>query len=504
MRRTLPLIVCLAFAFLSFVPLSAPVAAQQQLPAGFVGRWQGTMVVRNPDSEFPFTLDLTGGSVGANVGTADYPAGPVRAYPCGGDLVLRGVSSDRLRVDLVEKLTYGQAYCSLFDATISLTLQTDGSLAYRWSHPGFGGTATATLVRTSAPPAAAIPVTVPPPAAQTVPPATALSGGNIVLADDFSDPARSVLSADSSDPSQRSAFDAGKFVLQRLVTTELGFNVQGVSGPYADASVAVSARLPSGAPTQYVGLGCRMLQTALGLDALYALVVFPAVQTFGLIRADNGQSTVITPWATSPAINSVGAASNRLELSCVGDTIAARINGVDVASVQDATYQSGGAVLLVGNNEAGTAEARFDDFQVTAFSTTAPALVQSAIPAPRVGLPAGFVGRWEGTTTWDTVTMPVVLNLTGGSVGQVVGTIEYALYGSAGPTCGGNVSLVNMAADGGEIVLEGLITYDATVCLIDATIQISFQDTGDFGYLWNHPTLTVSGTGTLVRTIPTN
>ena len=117
--------------------------------------------------------------------------------------------------------------------------------------------------------------------------------------------------------------------------------------------------------------------------------------------------------------------------------------------------------------------------------------VAAAVPDP-------FLGHWEGTTSWNDATMPVAMDLTGGSVGEIVGTVEYALYGSAGPKCG----LVNMAADGREIVLEGTITYDATVCLVDATIQISFQDTGAFGYLWNHPALTVSGTGTLIHTVP--
>ena len=102
-------------------------------------------------------------------------------------------------------------------------------------------------------------------------------------------------------------------------------------------------------------------------------------------------------------------------------------------------------------------------------------------PELSAALPAGFVGHWEGTATWNEATMPVALDLTGGSVDEGIGTIEYALYGSADPKCGGEVSLVNMAPDGREIVLEGTITYDSTVCLVDAKVQISFQDTGAVG-----------------------
>jgi hypothetical protein len=118
-------------------------------------------------------------------------------------------------------------------------------------------------------------------------------------------------------------------------------------------------------------------------------------------------------------------------------------------------------------------------------------------------LPEGFVGHWAGTATWETAPLPVTMDLTAGSLGEVVGTIAYALYGSDGPTCGGEVSLQQVAPDGQQIELAGTITEDPSVCLVDATITVSLQADGTFSYDWRHPFFVVTGSGTLQPTSPT-
>ena len=110
------------------------------------------------------------------------------------------------------------------------------------------------------------------------------------------------------------------------------------------------------------------------------------------------------------------------------------------------------------------------------------------------------MGLWESSATWGDTTLPVAMELRPGSVGEVVGTIEYALYGSDDPTCGGDVVLQSVAADGSQIALQGLITYDPAVCLVDATVGVTFDADGVFAYDWIHPVFTVTGTGTLTRT----
>ena len=150
MRRAALLVVCLFLVLSSLAPLAAPVAAQQVLPAEFVGRWQGGVRI-TPDigNEGPgqTTIDLVGGSAGTVVGTVDYPPAGARTNACGGDLALQRVAADGRQVELSVILTYGQAACTL-GATVTLTLQSDGSVLYNWRAPNVQATGSGTLMRT--------------------------------------------------------------------------------------------------------------------------------------------------------------------------------------------------------------------------------------------------------------------------------------------------------------------------------------------------------------------
>ena len=94
------------------------------------------------------------------------------------------------------------------------------------------------------------------------------------------------------------------------------------------------------------------------------LFVAPATGQFALERHDSlTAGAVLVPFQSSAAIRR-GNASNHLELACVGSTIAARINGIDVASVQDSTYDSGLVMVNAGRSESVAVEARFDNLMI--------------------------------------------------------------------------------------------------------------------------------------------
>jgi hypothetical protein len=139
MPRSPRLVVCLVLLLLALPSLSAPLAAQQSLPQRFRGTWEGT--VGTPSFQSPVTIQLTGGNVGEVVGTIDYAA-----MPCRGTLALRGVVADGNRVELTEAITSGP--CPFEGPTVTLTLQTSGSLAYAWTHPDQSAVSSGTLTRT--------------------------------------------------------------------------------------------------------------------------------------------------------------------------------------------------------------------------------------------------------------------------------------------------------------------------------------------------------------------
>jgi hypothetical protein len=68
------------------------------------------------------------------------------------------------------------------------------------------------------------------------------------------------------------------------------------------------------------------------------------------------------PVQSSPAIHR-GTATNHLELACVGQTISARINGIEVGAARDGALERGRVAIVVGRTAGSiVVDARFDNF----------------------------------------------------------------------------------------------------------------------------------------------
>jgi hypothetical protein len=182
------------------------------------------------------------------------------------------------------------------------------------------------------------------------------------LRDGFDDPAAGALPTESEDPAVfRVAYEGGEYVVATLDPTFDGFGIARLPGTYADAALAVDARLADEVAGGHLNLGCRT--TAAGG---YQLSVVPAYGQFTIVRWDGDAPTVLAEWAAAEAIRG-GTETNRLELSCVGATVSARINGAEVGSVRDDRHAQGAFYLGAGvfaEAQPGTVEARFDDLHV--------------------------------------------------------------------------------------------------------------------------------------------
>ena len=114
-----------------------------------------------------------------------------------------------------------------------------------------------------------------------------------------------------------------------------------------------------------MSVGCRFNSDRTG-NRGYRLRVEPAAGLYRLVREDGTRDAFLRRDSLSPAIRR-GNDSNRIEITCAGNTITAAINGTVVATVQDSTYASGALVIGVGARASGlTSEARFDNLLVTA------------------------------------------------------------------------------------------------------------------------------------------
>lgn len=500
MRRSV-LLIFVSLALMWLAPLTAPVAAQQGLPTTFVGRWQGA-VVAVPDTagEGPVqtTIELSGGSVGTVVGTIDYPPAGARIHECGGDLTLQRVAADDRQVELAVNLTYGQAACAL-GAIVTLTLQGDDSVTYDWRHPTIQVTVTGTLRRIGGAPTPEplpIPTFMPTPA--FVPPT--------VTSELVPDPAPV---ADATDAERFHALLAAQRQVAPLAgpfranlkESATGIDIAFANVDLADfhASAVVTVPLQTSTVPWDTGFRFRVPQSDVRVT----------VSSLGVWNLAIG---VAAPSATGPAPNLVTTpgGTNVLDLFVVGQRAWLGVNETFVASIALPPGDAGDVEIGAGFFLDEIVDDRVTSFRgfvirpldLDALESPAPA--PTATPAPLASLPEAFVGHWEGTATWENESLPVAMDLTGGSLGAVVGRIEYALYGGNGPRCGGDVSLQSVTSDGRQIELVGIITYEPSVCLIDATVAVSLQAGGAFVYDWRHPLLNVAGTGTLQPSVPTN
>jgi YVTN family beta-propeller protein len=109
-----------------------------------------------------------------------------------------------------------------------------------------------------------------------------------------------------------------------------------------------------------------------GQSGTYQFIVFPTLQEFLIERVDAGDNwTTLVEQTYNPLINP-GTATNRLRIDRIGSSIHAYVNGVLVATYDDASVMGAGldAGLRAYSYDEGTVDARFDNF--VACPTTLP------------------------------------------------------------------------------------------------------------------------------------
>jgi hypothetical protein len=187
------------------------------------------------------------------------------------------------------------------------------------------------------------------------------AGPVVLLADTFDDPARGVLPQTSSHPTLwLVGYQNGEYVVSSVDPLRSGALGIWLPHTYTDVTLAVEARLVAGLHDGYVAIACR------AGTGHYRLSVHPDSRSFALTRWDGGRRVALVDWKVSPAVRD-WSQTNRLELRCAGTTIAASINGVQVAAVQDGTYREGRLWIGAGvfRDTRTLITARFDNLLVT-------------------------------------------------------------------------------------------------------------------------------------------
>ena len=213
-------------------------------------------------------------------------------------------------------------------------------------------------------------------------PVTDSATGEVLLTDDFSDPAAGVMPTQGSNPARgRPAYAGGEYVVEK-VDPELAEYGVFAPGDFSDAVIAIDVRVVGDAAGRYITLACRVDPER---EVSYRVAIGVENGTYQLVREDPDRFVPLER-GTSDAIRR-GNVTNRIELSCSGSTISVTANGTRLASVQDATFQTGRLLIGVGVfREAlpARAEARFDNLVVR----RAAAGGAAALPSPDEGAAA--------------------------------------------------------------------------------------------------------------------
>lgn len=210
-----------------------------------------------------------------------------------------------------------------------------------------------------------VPTAVPvqPTATQPDPPTeTAVSTGNIILEDDFSDDSVWGVLTDS-DSSIQYADEA----LQMIIHSENYFIwTTPDSESYEDVHMEVTVLSNDTDSNTAFGFLCNQQSDG---DSFYYLVVTPLGQ-YVIAKAATGEDDIFLTnndeWGVSDLVEE-DASSYRVGADCGSDgSLALYVDGQEIASVVDDSYSSGGIGLMTWSGEGSTnANVSFDDFLVT-------------------------------------------------------------------------------------------------------------------------------------------
>ncbi|MFN8634672.1 MAG: hypothetical protein U0893_12515 [Chloroflexota bacterium] len=199
-------------------------------------------------------------------------------------------------------------------------------------------------------------------------PSTRAAPGSVLASDNFDDPANAILLTTTPDPNRFTrSYDGGEYVMRFTSLDPNGdLSVSSLPFQYDDATLAIDGRIVGNPTGHYLFLACRQAEVTKDVFGGYSAVVYPADGRVGLRRILTSTTPVTIADQVVPAVQR-GNASNHVEMTCQGSTIALKVNGTEVLSVQDNTYKRGymyiGHGALRGSPEPG--EARFDNLSVT-------------------------------------------------------------------------------------------------------------------------------------------
>jgi hypothetical protein len=199
----------------------------------------------------------------------------------------------------------------------------------------------------------------------------------IVIEDNFDDPAAAVLQEGSDDPDLRFDYDDEGYEIDAFAGDFAGDLTVPVPGEFSNGTIAIDAGLTGDDDSNghYLFLACRVRD-----ETGYKFEVRPLAQVAAiwLLSPDGDERIANVGLEGDPGVGPF-----RIELTCNGEQLAGRINGEEVISVTDATYDQGSFAFGAGVYQlsAGPVSADFDNLTVSVPASEMPSTPE-ATPEP--------------------------------------------------------------------------------------------------------------------------
>ncbi len=184
-------------------------------------------------------------------------------------------------------------------------------------------------------------------------PVRAPTSGDVVFADDFSNP-DSGWPVDS-DTETRRAYSGGAYVLDVIPEKYLSWAPSPTETP-ADVIVSAKASILNSTADSDFGLLCRYQDG----QNFYALEVSEDGY-FAIWKSINNETVMILDWTQSSDVPSGGSAT--ISAACVGNRLTLMADGVVVGEATDEDLTEGDTGLIAGTWETGGLRIAFDDFE---------------------------------------------------------------------------------------------------------------------------------------------
>ena len=189
---------------------------------------------------------------------------------------------------------------------------------------------------------------------QPAPATPTATGPQLLLADDFDDPASGWLEAADAEASQ--GYRDGQFFFQVRAPDLIVWEDAG--GNFEDFVLEVSARQASGAPENSYGVLLRYVD-----EGNFYRFDLTGDGSYAVLKLEQGEWQTLVDWQGSAHVRPLGEV-NRIQAVCQGTRMTFYVNDQMLDSVEDITFERGDVGLFVSTFAEPDVEVEFDDLEI--------------------------------------------------------------------------------------------------------------------------------------------